>query len=378
MTKQNILNKHILNSVINGDFFDEVHKVSDNSIDLIFVDPPYWMRTEDTLLRPDGSVFSGCDDDWDKFNSLTAYEEFTKNWLIECMRILKDNGCIWVIGGMQCIYIIGHIMQKLGFWIINDIVWYKNNPTPNFHGTRLCNSHETLLWAVKNKTSRYTFNYKTAKELNLDNISSVDYNKGFRKQMTSIWRFPICSGKERLLDDNGNKLHNTQKPLNMIKRIVAISSNIGDTVFDPFSGTMTTAVAAKSLGRNYIVIEKNEKYCKHGMQRLIDTNVDTNSVISTAILDKKPPRITFKKLVEYGLFKVGEWFYTKDGTPIAQLLQNAKLQYDSEEIDIHTCVSKIKKGVSKLNGFDYWYVLRNGLLVSINDIRRQYLNYISE
>ena len=250
-----------LNTIINGDSLEELKKIPDSSIDLIFADPPYWMRVEGSLTRVEGSEFDGCDDDWDKFDSLESYENFTKQWLSQCKRILKSNGSIWVIGGMQCIYTIGAIMQELGLWIINDIIWHKTNPTPNFKGTRLNNSHETLIWATKGKNSKYTFNYKTAKELNKDTVLIEDYQKGIRKQMGSVWRFPVCSGNERLKDENGKKLHSTQKPLELLQRIIAINSNVGDVVLDPFGGTMTTGVAAKSLGRNYIMIERDKKYC---------------------------------------------------------------------------------------------------------------------
>lgn len=236
------------NIIINGDCIIEMKKMPANSVDLIFADPPYWMRVEGSLMRVEGTEFDGCDDDWDQFDTLDQYEQFTKEWLSACYRVLKPNGSIWVIGSMQCIYSIGAIMQQLGFWLINDIIWHKKNPTPNFMGTRLNNSHETLIWATKSKKSKYTFNYKTAKELNIDTVSEEEHRNGVRKQMGSVWRFSVCAGNERLKNKNGEKLHNTQKPIELLKRIVAISSRKGDVVLDPFGGTMTTAVAAKALG----------------------------------------------------------------------------------------------------------------------------------
>ena len=211
----------MINKVICGDSIEEMNKMQPNSVDMIFADPPYWMRTEGVLKRVEGTDFNGCDDTWDKFDSLEDYEDFTKKWLSACHRILKPNGSIWVIGGMQCIYTIGSIMQDLGYWLVNDVIWHKKNPTPNFMGTRLNNSHETLIWATKSKKSKYTFNYKTAKELNVDSITEDEYSKGVRKQMGSVWRFPVCSGSERLKDENGEKLHSTQKPLEMLERIIA-------------------------------------------------------------------------------------------------------------------------------------------------------------
>ncbi len=254
-----------MNKVINGDCLVELAQLADESVDLIFADPPYWMRVEGVLKRPEGTDFQGCNDDWDNiFQSNEEYKDFTRQWLLECKRVLKKNGSIWVIGGMQCIYTIGAIMQDLGFWFVNDVVWQKSNPTPNFLGTRLNNSHETLIWATKSVKSKYTFNYKTAKELNID---VAGYEKGERRQLGSIWKLPVCSGNERLKNDNGEKLHSTQKPEQLLYRVIAISSKLNDVVLDPFGGTLTTAAMAKKLGRNYIIIEQNGEYVKYGLER---------------------------------------------------------------------------------------------------------------
>ena len=226
------------NVIINGETIHEMSKLPSESIDLIFADPPYFMQTTGILHRVEGTEFKGCDDDWDKFPSLENYAAFSRNWLAQCQRLLKPSGSIWVIGSMQCIYTLGAIMQELGYWFINDVIWHKTNPTPNFMGTRLNNSHETLIWAVKDKHSKFTFHYKTAKALN---------SEASGRQMGSVWRFPVCSGNERLKDSSGHKLHSTQMPIAMLERIIAISSNIGDTVLDPFAGTMTTAAAAKPI-----------------------------------------------------------------------------------------------------------------------------------
>lgn len=289
---------------------------------------------------------------------------------------MKPNGSIWVIGGMQCIYTMGSIMQQLGFWLINDVIWHKTNPTPNFMGTRLNNSHETLIWATKSKSSKFTFNYKTAKELNSDTVSEKEFNKGVRKQMGSVWRFAVCSGNERLKNNSGNKLHSTQKPIELLKRIIAISSNHDDIILDPFGGTMTTAAAAKELGRKYIMIERDTSYCMHGEERL--TNVRyLNSDIAMAKYDEKPIRVTMEEMIEARYFITGEWFFLKNGKQIAQLLSNGKLNYNNEEIDMHRCAA-IAKGVKadRLNGFDNWYVKRDNTLQSINDIRENYRGFI--
>lgn len=366
-----------MSKIINGNSIEEMKKMPDNSIDLIFADPPYWMRTDGVLHRVEGTEYNGCNDDWDKFSTLDDYSAFTKRWLTECYRILKPNGSIWVIGGMQCIYTIGGIMQDLGYWIINDVIWHKKNPTPNFMGTRLNNSHETLIWATKNKKSKYTFNYKTAKELNIDTVAEVEYNKGVRKQLGSVWKIAVCSGNERLKDSNGDKLHNTQKPEELLYRIIAISSKIGDTVLDPFGGTMTTGAMAKKLGRNYIMIESDETYCRYGKERLKNIKfVDDD--IAHAKYDEKPKKVTMSEMISNNYFNVGESFCFKDGIRVARLEPDGKLLWKEQVLDMHTCAA-LARGVKakRLNGFDYWYVIRDGKPKSIADVREDYRMSIS-
>ncbi|MBQ9434049.1 MAG: site-specific DNA-methyltransferase [Synergistaceae bacterium] len=351
--------------IITGETVSEMSKLPAESIDLIFADPPYFMQTNGILRRPEGTEFHGCNDDWDKFTSLNEYTSFTQSWLTQCKRLLKPTGSIWVIGSMQCIYTIGAIMQNLGFWFINDIVWQKSNPVPNFTGSRLNNSHETLLWAVRDKHSRYTFNYKTAKHLNSE------------KQLGSVWTFPVCSGNERLKDSHGRKIHNTQKPIALLERIIAISSRIGDTVLDPFAGTMTTAAAAKKLGRRYIMIEREESYCAHGRKRLESVTFQ-DSEIARAAFDVKPIRVTMQEMIHAGAFSVGESFMLKDGSESAQLQEDGKLCYHGEILDMHTCAAKAKNlRAQRVNGFDVWHVLRDNHLVSIAAIRENYRAKIS-
>lgn len=369
-----------VNIIKRGNCLEIMKLIPDNSIDLIFADPPYWMRTSKRKLkRADGTDFSGCDDKWDQFESLEQYKEFTYQYLKECKRILKNNGSLWIIGSMQCIYTIGSILQDLDFWIINDVIWYKTNPTPNFKGTRLNNSHETLIWATKSKNSKFTFNYKTAKEINHDNVTDEDfYNKNVRKQMGSVWRIPVCTGKERLKDEQNEKLHSTQKPLELLKRIICISSNYGDLVLDPFAGTMTTGVAAKMLGRNYIMIERDKKYCEYGSIRLQQTAKIIDD-IALAKYDEKPIKATMKEMIEKGYFQENEDFYTKDGTAQAKLLKNGHLLYDGKEINMHSCIAKILNPKSeKLNGFNYWYVKRQENLIPISEVRENYRNHIKK
>ena len=351
------------NMIINGDTIHEISRLDPESIDLIFADPPYWMRTSGVLNRVEGTEFQGCQDDWDKFDSLEGYKDFTRQWLTQCKRLLKRNASIWVIGSMQCIYMIGSVMQELGFCIINDVIWHKTNPTPNFMGTRLNNSHETLIWAVKDKDSHYTFHYKTAKALFTENPG---------RQMGSVWRMPVCSGNERLRDSRGNKLHSTQKPLKLLERIIAISSNMGDLILDPFAGTMTTGAAAKKLGRRYIMIERNENYCHAGEARLAAITFE-DSPEARSEYDIKPLRVSMSEMIQSGAFVSGESFYLPDGTERAKLLNDGKILLDGEILDMHTGAARAKGVKAKrVNGFDVWQVMRNGELVSIASIREDY------
>lgn len=364
--------------IINGNSIEEMKKLEENSIDLIFADPPYWMRVEGVLKRVEGTDFDGCMDAWDQFESLEDYEAFTKEWLRECYRILKPDGSIWVIGGMQCIYTIGAIMQEIGYWLINDIVWHKKNPTPNFKGTRLNNSHETLIWATKSKKSKYTFHYKTAKELNLDTVDEADYEKGIRKQLGSVWKIAVCSGNERLKNEQGEKLHTTQKPEELLYRIIAISSNVGDMVLDPFGGTMTTGAIAKRLGRKYFMIERDPKYYEYGKQR-IEQEVFEDSDIANAVYDKKPLTARMPEMIQNGFFFEEEMFYLQDGTKGGILQADGKLLYKGKITDMHSCAAKVKGVKAKrLNGFAVWFVKRDGILVSIQEIREDYRTWLQQ
>lgn len=361
------------NAIIHGNCLEEMQKIADNSIDLIFADPPYWMRIEGILKRPEGGAFKGCNDDWDKnFIDNQDYRTFTENWLKECKRILKKDGSIWVIGSMQCIYTIGAVMQDLGFWFINDVIWHKTNPTPNFRGTRLNNAHETLIWATKSKSSKYTFHYKTAKELNTDNIEIDLFEKGHRKQMGSIWRFAVCNGKERLKTKDGEKLHSTQKPEALLYRIIALTSNIGDLVLDPFGGTMTTATVAKMLGRDYLSIEQDLNYVIAGRLRVNNAKFIEDD-IALASFDEKPIKAPMPEMIKAGFFTVGEKFYLKQSNQTAQLTEDGKLLYDAQIYDMHSLAAKIKAvSADRLNGFNCWQVIRNNSLIGIDAVRENY------
>ena len=236
------------NKIINGDSLEELKKIPRETFDLIFADPPYNLQLKSELVRPDRSKVDAVNDKWDQFENFKKYDEFTYQWLSECKRILKKDGAIWVIGSYHNIFRVGTAIQNLGFWILNDVVWVKNNPMPNFRGKRFTNAHETIIWVSKNKNSKYTFNYESMKSLSGD------------LQMRSDWNLPICNGKERLKDENGVKIHPTQKPESLISRILLASTNVNDIILDPFFGTGTTGAVAKKLNRNFIGIEQDINY----------------------------------------------------------------------------------------------------------------------
>ena len=354
-------NKIQRNIIIQGETVEQMKKLPSESFDFCFADPPYFMQLEENkkLLRVEGTEFKGVDDDWDKFESMDAYKEFTKNWLSEVRRLLKKDGAICLISGMQSIFEIGSILRDLGYWVINDIIWEKSNPTPNFGGTRLNNSHETMIWAVKDKKSRFTFNYKTGKELNGG------------KQMGSIWTFPVCSGNERLKDDDGEKLHNTQKPEALIHRLMVLFTKKGDLVLDPFGGTMTTGAVAKKTGRDYVMIEMDEKYIRYGQRRL-DAVIQEIGDIENATFDIKPPRVTFKEMIDNGFYLIGEEFIHKNGEIAILKNDKGQIEYKGETDSMHEIAAKMMGASRRVNAFDYLFVRRNNELVSIDDIRSKY------
>lgn len=343
------------NMIIHGDCIENLKTIPNNSIDLIFADPPYNMQTEGELLRTDGTKFNGVSDSWDKFSSLEEYDNFTKKWLIECKRVLKDDGAIWVIGSFQNIFRLGYIMQDLGFWILNDVIWSKPNAVPNFGGTRFQNSHETLLWCSKSKKSKYHFNYKTMKV----------FNGG--KQMKSIWDIGICIGKERLKDKYGNKVHSTQKPEALLYNVILSSTEKNDIVLDPFFGTGTTGVIAKRLGRRYIGIERNEEYILAAEKRLRNTIEESDDYIN-GLFEVKPPRVSTQRLLDFGYLKEGEVLYSKDKKYEVTLLNDGNVEYNGNIGSIHKISAMIKNKTNN-NGWDYFYCIKNGTLISIDELR---------
>ncbi len=350
--------KDIENTIIQGDIIKTLKKIPDESIDMIFADPPYFMQTEGVLLRTEGTKFNGVDDEWDKFKDYKEYDKFCEDWLIECKRVLKKDGTIWVIGAFQNIYRIGYIMQNLDFWILNDVVWSKPNPVPNFKGTRFTNSNETMIWCSKSKNSKYTFNYKTMKHL----------NNG--KQMKSVWNIGICIGNERIKGDDGAKAHNTQKPEELLTNVIISSTKKNDIVLDPFMGSGTTGAVSKRTLRRFIGIEREEKYIKVSNDR-IKKVIPVDDDITNNIYDIKEPLVPVKKLIDKKYLLVGESLYDKNKIYQSTLNDDGNLLYNGIISSIHKTSANILN-LTNNNGWDFWFVERNGELLSIDEIRKEY------
>jgi len=346
-----------LNKIYQGDCIELLKKLPDESIDLIFADPPYNLQLNGELYRPDQSKVDPVDDEWDKFETFEEYDNFTRQWLTECKRVLKSTGSIWVIGTYHNIFRVGTIMQNLDYWILNDIIWIKNNPMPNFKGTRFNNAHETLIWATKSKESKYTFHYHSMKVMNDD------------LQMRSDWYIPICQGNERI-KINGQKAHSTQKPEELLYRIILSTSNPDDIVLDPFSGSGTTAAVAKRLGRKFIAFEKEDFYIKVANERLEKiTPIDKKFLVYR--VERKKPKVPFGSLIEKNLVEIGEFLFSKDEKHKAQVMADASLIYENEIGSIHKISAKIL-GRERNNGWTFWYVKRNDKLISIDELREEY------
>lgn len=355
----------LLNTISLGDSIQKLKEIPDSSVDLVFADPPYNMQVEGTLKRTDGTNFAGVEgSEWDEFDSLEDYKNFTKKWLIECQRILKkDKSSLWVIGSFQNIYVVGNVLQELGFWIINDIVWSKTNPTPNFLGTKFTNRQETLLWATPSKKTKYTFNYKTMKEL----------NNG--KQMTSIWDIPICSGNERIKDKEGNKLHPTQKPDKLLYNVIISSTKTKDIIVDPFMGSGTTGAIAKRLNRNFYGIEMDEKYRDYAIERIKKEEILDDNFINS-IYDIKPKKVKFKELVQNGYIDKAEKIYFKNSNIFAKVSKNdnTELLYNEKEYGISKLGTILNGKSRNVNGWDVWFVKRDNILIPLSKIREDFRN----
>ena len=343
-------NEFPLDQILIGDCLQLLKKIPEKSIDLIFADPPYNLQLEKELWRPNSTRVNGLDESWDLFLDFESYDHFTHQWLLECRRVLKDTGTIWIIGSYHNIFRVGRIMQDLCFWILNDIVWVKNNPMPNFHGVRFTNAHETLIWAQKIKGSRYTFNYQTMKAINTE----TNGNGGL--QMRSDWKLPLCTGKERL-KINGEKAHPTQKPEALLERVIISSSIPGDIVLDPFFGTGTTGAVAKRVGRHWIGIESEKRYVAIAQQRIDAIQFDPRPFdLTTHEIKNKAKRIPFAALLNGGYVKAGQVLYFGNhGDQQALVMPDGRIKHAGYFGSIHKVGREILK--APCNGWLAWYYI---------------------
>jgi len=348
-----------LDKIHQGDCLELLNKIDDNSIDLIFLDPPYNLQLNKELTRPNHSVVTGVSQDWDKFDNYTSYDEFTLSYLKNCKRILKDDGGLWIIGSYHNIFRIGKILQDLNFWILNDVIWVKSNPLPNFRATRLTNAHETLIWCSKSPKSKYQFNYHTLKTSNED------------KQERSVWNFPICSGKERLKNSENKTAHPTQKPLALMNKILLQSTIKGDLVLEPFAGMASFCAAAKYLGRKYIGFEQDISYQNLANNRLKSIKSLDEKLLDINEKDKPQKKIPFGTLINSGYLKPGSELFNKNKNYKATILPDGSITYKNNRGSIHKIAAKVNNTIS-FNGWDYWHFEdKKKKLISIDEIRKK-------
>ncbi|HET9428958.1 MAG TPA: site-specific DNA-methyltransferase [Allosphingosinicella sp.] len=349
-----------LDSILQNDCVAAMAGLPDSCIDLIFADPPYNLQLGGDLFRPEGGRVDAVDDDWDKFATFADYDRFTRAWLKEARRILKPNGTLWVIGSYHNIFRVGAALQDEGYWILNDIIWRKSNPMPNFRGTRFTNAHETLIWASRSEDSRYTFNYRAMKALNED------------LQMRSDWLLPICAGGERVKGEGGAKAHPTQKPESLLYRVLLACSNPGDVVLDPFFGTGTTGAVARRLGRHWIGIERESRYIKVANARIESTLELDESAMKVMASRSTQPKVPFGTLVECGLISPGTSLTDSKRRWRARVLADSSIEQDGKQGSIHKVGASVQNAPA-CNGWTFWHVERDGGLVPLDSIRQAYL-----
>ena len=347
-----------LDTILKGDCVATLQKLPANSVDLIFADPPYNLQLDGELTRPDQSRVDAVDDDWDKFSSFAAYDAFTRAWLLACRRVLKPNGTIWVIGSYHNIFRVGAILQDLDFWILNDVIWRKTNPMPNFRGRRFQNAHETMIWASREADNKkYTFNYDALKVGNED------------LQMRSDWLFPLCTGSERLKGDDGRKVHPTQKPEALLHRLITASSKPGDVVLDPFFGTGTTGAVAKRLGRHFVGVERDPDYIAAAERRLADVRTVPESAQQMATGKRAEPRVPFNTLIETGLLTPGVVLTDARVRHRAEVRADGSLKAGDHTGSIHR-VGALVQGLDACNGWTFWHFEREDGWMPIDELRK--------
>jgi modification methylase len=347
-----------LDCVIEGDCVERMKALPEGCADLIFADPPYNMQLRGELRRPDQSKVDAVDDHWDQFGSFSDYDRFTREWLAAARHCLKDNGALWVIGSYHNIYRVGAILQDLGFWILNDVVWRKSNPMPNFKGRRFTNAHETLIWAAKTEETKYTFNYEAMKALN-DEL-----------QMRSDWTLPICAGGERIRGADGQKAHSTQKPEALLHRVIVSSTKPGDVILDPFFGSGTTGAVAKRLGRRFIGIEREKTYADVARARIAEIEPAASEVLEVTKSKRAEPRIPFGWVVERGLLPVGTVLQGQRKHQTAKVRADGTLVTANASGSIHQMGAHVQ-GLDACNGWTFWQFEMNGSLVPIDVLRQQ-------
>ena len=328
------------------------------SVHCVFADPPYNLQLRGELRRPDDSLVDGVDDDWDRFSDFAAYDAFTHEWLSECRRLLRKDGTLWVIGSYHNIFRIGAIMQELGFWLLNDVVWRKSNPMPNFRGRRFTNAHETLIWAARGQDARYRFNYQAMKSLNDD------------LQMRSDWLLPLCTGPERLRNEHGLKLHPTQKPEALLHRVLISCTSPGDIVLDPFVGTGTTAVVARRLSRHYIGIERHPAYVEAALGRVRRVRPAPHEGIATTPTKRELPRVPFGSLVELGLLPPGTVLTDRTRGVQAVVIADGSIRAGKIQGSIHKVGAEVQNAPA-CNGWIFWHFERDGVLLAIDVLREE-------
>jgi len=348
-----------LDTIIKGDCVAALNRLPDKSVDVIFADPPYNLQLNGALHRPDQSLVDAVDDEWDQFENFAAYDAFTRAWLLAARRVLKPNGTIWVIGSYHNIFRVGAIMQDLGFWLLNDIIWRKTNPMPNFRGRRFQNAHETMIWASRDRDAKgYTFNYEAMKAANDD------------VQMRSDWLFPICTGKERLKDENGDKVHPTQKPEALLARVLLSSTKPGDVVLDPFFGSGTTGAVAKRLGRHFVGIEREQSYIDAAQERIAQIEPLSGESLRLMTSKKAEPRVAFASLIEAGFVKPGMQLFDRQRRWAAHVRADGTLAIGDEAGSIHRLGARVQ-GLDACNGWTFWHVEEEGTLKPIDDLRQR-------
>ena len=348
-----------LDRVLEGDCIELMERLPEGSCDLVFADPPYNLQLEGELRRPDNSRVDAVVDEWDRFANFAEYDRFTREWLIAARRVLKDSGALWVIGSYHNIFRVGAILQDLGFWILNDVVWRKTNPMPNFRGRRFTNAHETLIWATKSREQKaYTFNYEAMKSLN-DEL-----------QMRSDWTLPICSGGERLKDESGAKAHSTQKPESLLHRVIVSSTKPGDVVLDPFLGSGTTAAVARRLGRRFIGIERNADYARVARLRVRSVDRAGDDAVEVTRSRLSEARIPFGWVVERGLLPPGTVLHGPTKRHRAKVRADGSLVCADATGSIHRIAAHVQ-GLDACNGWTFWHFDSNGTQVSIDVLRQR-------